>query len=133
MWKLCETWKTFQLSLTLKFIQTSWDLMRIFTQRKHHAKNNLIFARTPENGPVETGVTGPVATALTLFNEGIVIYIVIYYKVFHQMAFVIVRNIIDIDARNVRLCFLHRQYNNFLIMFRFVSQHCLRKSTFTSK
>ena len=39
-------------------IQISSYLMRIFTQRKHHvAKNN----------PVETGVAGPVATAL--FNK----------------------------------------------------------------
>ena len=49
-------------------IQISSYLMHIFTQRKHHvAKNNLISVWTAERCPVETGVSGAVAT--TLFNR----------------------------------------------------------------
>ena len=63
-----------------KNVETLWNLVNVpalvdleihSNVLGHHAKNNLIFAWTPENGPVETGVTGLVAMALTLFNEGI--------------------------------------------------------------
>ena len=49
------------------------------------------------------------------------------------MAFVIVRNRIDIDARNVRLCFQHRQYTNFLCFDLYLNTVYVKLLLFQSK
>ena len=57
--------------LILKFIQTYLNLMRIFTHANTMRRIILISVYTPESGPAETGLTGPMATALRYHSSSI--------------------------------------------------------------